>query len=137
MTRDRVYDYFINRDFNCAESILHALDDEYQLGIPVDGYKLVGGFGGGMGCGRACGALCGGCSALSYLLIQERAHVSPELKETVAEFAERFAQAFGSDACGELVKTYKKEDTRCLELICMAADIADECFGKVNQEKNM
>lgn len=133
MTRDRVYDYFINKDFNCAESILHALDDQYRLGISPDGYKLVGGFGGGMGCGKACGALCGGCSGLSYLLIQERAHATPELKERVAEFAQRFVEAFGSDACEELAKTYKKEDTRCLELICMAADIADACFGKVKQ----
>lgn len=57
MTRDRVYDYFINKDFNCTEAMLHALDDEYQLGIPFEGYKLMGGFGGGMGCGRVCGAL--------------------------------------------------------------------------------
>ncbi len=99
------------------------------------GISWVGGFGGGMGCGRACGALCGGCCALSFYLIDERAHATPELKETVAEFARRFAEAFGSDACGELVKTYKKDDTRCLDLICMAADIADQCFGSLNQEK--
>ena len=60
MTRDRIYGYFIEKDNNCAETMLRALNDEYQLGIPDDSVKLVGGFGGGMGCGKACGALCGG-----------------------------------------------------------------------------
>lgn len=132
MTRDRIYDYFINRDYNCAESILHALNDEYGLGITEEGFKLIGGFGGGMACGRACGALCGGCAALSSRLIREKAHVTPELKDTVSGFAEQFVSRFGSDACGELVKTYKKEDVRCLELISMAADLADQCFGQLS-----
>ena len=42
---------------------------------------------------------------------------------------------FGSDACCELVKTYKKEDTRCLDMICMAADIADACLRELYQKK--
>ena len=87
MTRDRIYGYFIEKDNNCAETMLRALNDEYQLGIPDDSVKLVGGFGGGMGCGKACGALCGGCSAISYRLIKERAHATPELKPAVAAFA--------------------------------------------------
>ena len=55
MTRDRIYEYFIEKDNNCAEAMLRALNDEYCLGIPDDSVKLVGGFGGGMGCGKACG----------------------------------------------------------------------------------
>ena len=53
MTRDRIYEYFIEKDNNCAEAMLRALNDEYCLGIPEDSVKLVGGFGGGMGCGKA------------------------------------------------------------------------------------
>ena len=52
MTRDRIYEYFIEKDNNCAEAMLRALNDEYCLGIPDDSVKLVGGFGGGMGCGK-------------------------------------------------------------------------------------
>ena len=88
-----------------------------------------------MGCGKACGALCGGCSAISYRLIHVRAHATPELKPAVAAFAEEFVERFGSDACCELVKTYKKEDTRCLDMICMAADIADACFERIISEE--
>ena len=122
MTRDRIYEYFIEKDNNCAEAMLRALNDEYCLGIPDDSVKLVGGFGGGMGCGKACGALCGGCSAISYRLIHERAHATPELKPAVAAFAEEFVERFGSDAC-------------CLDMICMAADIADACFERIISEE--
>ena len=45
MTRDRIYEYFIEKDNNCAEAMLRALNDEYCLGIPDDSVKLVGGFG--------------------------------------------------------------------------------------------
>lgn len=136
MTRDRIYDYFISKDYNCAEAILHALDDEYHLGVPREAFKLVGGFGGGMACGRACGALCGGCAAISFRLIEERAHATPELKAEVSAFAEKFVDRFGSDACSELVKTYKKEGTRCLDMIRMAADLADECFAGMEEGEN-
>ena len=70
-----------------------------------------------------------------YRLIHERAHATPELKPAVAAFAEEFVERFGSDACCELVKTYKKEDTRCLDMICMAADIADACFERIISEE--
>ena len=49
MTRDRIYEYFIEKDNNCAEAMLRALNDEYCLGIPDDSVKLVGGFGGDAG----------------------------------------------------------------------------------------
>ena len=50
MTRDRIYEYFIEKDNNCAEAMLRALNDEYCLGIPEDSVKLVGGFGGSLNC---------------------------------------------------------------------------------------
>ena len=52
MTRDRIYGYFIEKDNNCAETMLRALNDEYQLGIPDDSVKLVGGFEGEWAAGR-------------------------------------------------------------------------------------
>ena len=134
MTRERIYDYFINKDFNCAEAILHALNDEYSLGIPKEAFRLIGGFGGGMTCGKNCGALCGGCAALGWSLISERAHATPELKDFVSLFATEFTHRFGSDRCDELTPTYKQEDVRCLHLIEEAADLADEVFEKLEKK---
>lgn len=47
MLRDRIENLFIDQDYNCAESMLHAANDEYGLGIDKDAFKLVGGYGGG------------------------------------------------------------------------------------------
>ena len=131
MIKDRLYEYFITKDFNCAEAILHAINDEYQLGIPDNSFRLIGGFGGGMGCGKNCGALCGCCAAISWILISERAHTTPDLKETVARFAQKFTERFGSDSCNELTPIYKREDVRCLHLLEDTAELADEIFSKI------
>lgn len=131
MTKDKIYEYFINKDFNCAEAMLHAINDEYNLEIPEDSFRLIGGFGGGMACGKNCGALCGCCAAISWVLIKERAHVTPDLKETVAEFATEFTEHFGSDSCDELSPIYKREDVRCLQLLEETAQLADERLSKI------
>ena len=132
MTKERIYAYFINRDFNCAESMLHALNDEYDLQIPDHAFKLIGGFGGGMACGKNCGALCGGCAALGWAMIQDRAHTTPGLREAAAEYAVKFTRHFGSDRCDCLSPVYKKPDTRCLQLLEQAADIFDQVWGGIN-----
>ena len=50
MMEERLYDYFITRDYNCAETILRAANDQYGLGLREQDFKLVSAFGGGMGC---------------------------------------------------------------------------------------
>lgn len=132
MTKERIYDYFINKDFNCAESMLHALNDEYDLQIPDHAFKLIGGFSGGMACGKNCGALCGGCAALGWAMIQDRAHTTPGLREAAAEYAVKFTRHFGSDRCDCLSPVYKKPDNRCLQLLEQAADIFDQVWGGIN-----
>lgn len=131
MLRDRMYDYYIVKDFNCAESTLHAINDEYGLGIPDETYKLVGGFGGGMGCGNACGALCSCMAALGMFTIKGRAHATPDFKNTCANLVQRFRDRLGNTVCDELTKKYKKEKTRCLDTILLAADVFEEYVKEV------
>lgn len=122
MLRDRVREYYLGKDNNCAETTLHAIDDEYRLGLPEEAFRLIGGFGGGMGCGKTCGALCACVAALGKMTVTERAHATPEFKEHCAALVERFTQALGSTECSELTLKYKKEETRCLDTVLLAAD---------------
>ena len=64
MLRDNVKKYYLEQDYNCAETILRCIDEEYGIGLTEDDFKLVSAFGGGMGCGSSCGALCGAMAAL-------------------------------------------------------------------------
>lgn len=123
MLRDHVKEYYLNDDFNCAETTLRCINDVYQLGLEEDDFKLVSGFGAGMGCGNACGALCGGIAALGRLLVNQRAHNTADFKEICAAYVEKFREQLGDTMCDELVKKYKKEDVRCLETVEKAADL--------------
>lgn len=126
MLRDRVRDYYLVKDNNCAETILHAINDEYQLNIPEESFKLIGGFGAGLGCGKTCGALCGCIAALGRMTLSERAHATPDFKEHCAALVEKFNEKLGDTECSALTEKYKKEDTRCLDTVLMAADVFEE-----------
>lgn len=77
MLRETAKKYYLEQNYNCAESVLRAANEEYGLGLDEGALKLMAGFGGGMGCGGVCGALSGGIAALSKLRVSDRAHTTP------------------------------------------------------------
>ena len=129
MLRDNVKKYYLEQDYNCAETILRCIDEEYGIGLTEDDFKLVSAFGGGMGCGSSCGALCGAMAALGRLTVNTRAHATDGFKDTCADLVEAFRNKLGNTDCSELVKTYKKDDVRCLETVCLAADVFEEFYN--------
>ena len=128
MLRDKVKKYFLDEGRNCAESMLMAASEEYGLGLGESEIELMRGFGGGMGAGITCGAISGSVAALSKLICvkvdKDTAH------EVTGGFIGEFEKRFGSTLCDALVPTYKKEDTRCYELLLMVADLLDETLDK-------
>lgn len=133
MLKEKALSYFLEQDYNCAESTLHALNDEYKLGLTKEDIKLVSGFGGGCGCGIVCGALAGGIAALGRLTVPERAHATPGFKESCGEYCAAFAAKLGSTECRELKPRYFREDVRCAAVIEAAA----ECFEAFTAEKGI
>lgn len=129
MLRDRIKGYYLDQDYNCAESLLRAANDEYSLNIPAESFKLIGGFGAGMGCGKTCGVLCSGISAIGQQRINGRAHATEGLKEICTDYVNKFLQVFGSMECDDLVKKYKREDVRCLETVLIAADVLEKIMA--------
>ena len=131
MLRDRVKEYYLEKDYNCAETTLHCINDEYGLGLTDEQIKLASGFGAGMGCGQTCGVLCAGIAALGKLLVDQRAHNTEGFGDICAAYVGAFQAKLGSLACEELVKTYKKEETRCLETVLLAADLFEDYFARL------
>lgn len=129
MLRDNVKKYYLEQDYNCAETILRCIDEEYGIGLTEDDFKLVSAFGGGMGCGSSCGALCGAMAALGRLTVKTRAHATDGFKDTCADLVDEFRKKLGNTDCSELVKVYKKDDVRCLETVCLAADVFEEFYN--------
>lgn len=118
--------YYLEGNYNCAEAVLRAANDAYALGLSQDALRLAGGFGGGMGAGETCGALSGAIMALSALLIEDRAHVTPDFRETCAAFLARFGEAFGSLVCRDIKPRCVREGCRCLEAVLRAAALLED-----------
>lgn len=126
MMKDRIYDYFMTRDYNCAESILRAANDEYGLGLREQDFKLVSAFGGGLGCEKTCGALCGALAVIGCVKVTDRAHATENFKELCSGFVQKFEADLGSIDCDVLKLKYRDEETRCLKTVVLAADALDE-----------
>lgn len=132
MLREKVYHYFIEKNFNCAETLIWAANDEYKLGLNSESIKLIGGFGGGMGCGNTCGALAGSVAAIGKILVGSTMPDAPSVRDTCAKLVENFEAKLGSTMCDELVKKYKRDDgTRCLMTVELAADVLDELVSSL------
>ena len=60
--------YYREKGFNCAETVLCAANDAWDLHLEPAVIRTMGGFGGGMGTRNVCGAVSGGIAALSGLI---------------------------------------------------------------------
>lgn len=129
MLKQRAERYSLEGDYNCAEAILRAANDEFRLGLDDKALKLMGGYGGGLGCGETCGALCGALAAVSAAPIDARAHATPGFKDVCAGFVTRFREAFGSIDCRDIRERFVREDRRCADTVDIAAELLEEYLG--------
>ena len=121
-----IQELFLEKDYNCAETVLLWANERYGLRVAPEDVALVSGFGGGLGCGETCGALLGALAALSLALVKERAHATPAFREACAELVDRFRADLGSIQCTELKEKYRRPDVRCLHVVERAAAVLDQ-----------
>ncbi len=126
MLKERAYDYYENKDCNCAEAVIRAANDEYDLGINEQGLRSFGGFGAGMYCGSVCGAISGALGAISAREIKTCAHqtqaLGPKCKAMMNGFKERFGSAF----CTKVKADHGHPERRCGDVVMGAAEILEE-----------
>ena len=131
---ERVKEYYLGENFNCAESVLRAANDEYGLGLDEKALVTAGGFGGGIGAGSSCGALCGAIQALGAKLISEgRAADCPGFREKCAAYYYAFEEALGSSECRELGPKYKNGETRCYAVVEKAYELLKEMLDETEK----
>ena len=121
MREDILKKYYLEKNFNCAESVLRTANEEYKLGLDERALCTAGGFGGGMGCGSSCGALCGAIQALGAAMLSGRAADCPGFREKCAAYCREFEKTFGSTLCSDLKPVHKKE--KCYEVVGKAYEL--------------
>lgn len=127
MLADVAQRYYLEGDYNCAETVLLAANEVYQLGLDPDTcYRLVSAFGAGMGCGVVCGALSGAMAVLGQVAVNGRAHTTEGFRDLCAGFVRRFDKALGGRDCAVLKPKLFDRQTRCLTTVRMACDVLEE-----------
>jgi len=119
-------------DYNCAETMLYAANEYYELNLSKDAFKTMSGFGGGMAVGNTCGVITGCLAALGVMFTDEKSHESDKLKKLSRKFHIAFAKRFGFTDCPLLKELHKTEEKRCSDMIIAAAEIMEEvvAYGK-------
>lgn len=127
MLRDTASKYYnLGYDLNCAETILYAANEEYNLGLSHETLKAVAGFGGGMAVEEACGAATGAVAVIGIMFTNQRAHESNRIKMLVGEFMKAFNEKLGTYSCRQLKDRYRTENERCSRMILDASDVLEE-----------
>ena len=68
MLKEQAARWYLN-GYNCAECIIHAANEQWQLGMSEADMRMVSGFGGGMQCGDVCGALSAAICVISRMAV--------------------------------------------------------------------
>ena len=117
-------------DFNCAETIMYAANEEYNLNLDKKTLKTMGGFGGGMAVEDVCGAMTGSIAIIGILFVKEKSHESDKIKNITREFIKSFDEKLGTKNCKTLKEKYRNDDARCFKMIETAAEILDEIIKR-------
>lgn len=127
MLLEKVRKYYSDKyDLNCAETIIYAANEEYNLNLSRETLKTMAAFGGGMGIESVCGAATGALAVLGIIFTQQRAHESTRVKELAKEFMESFEEQLGTNNCKELKSKYRNDEIGCSKMIELAAVILDD-----------
>lgn len=135
MLVDRVIKYYDKEyDLNCAECMLVAANEEYNLNISKQTLMAMASFGGGMTIGSVCGAITGSIAALGIMFTTERGHQSPQVKVMTSKFMNEYYKRMGSLDCLPLKEKYYEQGVpRCTKMMITAAEVLDEIVKEYSE----
>ena len=137
MLMDKINKYYTKEyDLNCAEILIYAANDEYNMNLKSETLKTMSSFGGGMSIESVCGAITGSLAVIGILFTKEKAHEGDRVKNLSQELFQIFDTKLAAINCAELKAKYKKEDIGCRVMIETAAEILDEIVIRELQVNN-
>ncbi|MDD6022920.1 MAG: C-GCAxxG-C-C family (seleno)protein [Oscillospiraceae bacterium] len=118
------------QDYNCAETIIRAANEYYNLGLHERDMIMQAGFGGGIQTASTCGALLSAVSVLSLKYVETRAHESKDIQPVVFLLTKKFKERYGSTLCKDVKPQSFDKVVRCLNTVTTACDILEETLAE-------
>lgn len=130
MLKDLLSKYYFEQNYNCAESIIRAGNEYYNLGLHDKDMIMVAAYGAGIQCGNTCGAVLAGVSILSLKYVEVKAHESEDIHAVVVLLMRKFKEKYGSTLCKDIKPQSFKPEYRCQKTIEIACDIIEEVIAE-------
>lgn len=135
MLKDVAQKYYFAENFNCAETIVRAANEYYDLGLHSEDMKLVAGFGAGCQTGGPCGAYLSAISILSMKYVALRAHESADIRPVSIKLTQKFKGKYSSILCRDIKMQSFQPQVRCLYTVEAACDALEETIAEYEAAK--
>ena len=136
MLKDIYAKYYFEGNYNCAETIIRAANEYYELGLHDRDMIMVGAYGAGIQCGNTCGAILSAAAVLSMKYVEAKAHESEEIRPVVMKLMRKFQAKYGSTLCKDIKPQSFKPEYRCRMTIEASCDILEETISEFEAERN-
>ena len=122
-----VAEKYYAQGYNCAESIIRAGNEVYDLHLHDRDMVMTAAFGGGFHIGDVCGALSGAACVISARYIEKKAH---DQKDVIRPLTQKLVIAFqkrmGSRLCAQIKPVFHKPELKCRNTVAVAAQVLEE-----------
>ncbi|MCR4595793.1 MAG: C-GCAxxG-C-C family protein [Lachnospiraceae bacterium] len=128
--------YYYDQNYNCAETMIRAGNEYYELGLHDRDMIAFGGFGAGIQTGNTCGAILSAVSILSMRYVEQKAHESADIRPVTTALIRKFNERYGSVLCKDIKPQSFQPDIRCKHTIETACDIIEQVIAEYDREKS-
>ena len=128
--------YYFEGNYNCAECIIRAANDVYELGLHDHDMKLMGVYGAGIQCGNTCGAVLATAAVLSMKYVEAKAHESADIKPVTVLLLRKFKERYGSTLCKDIKPQSFKPEYRCKMTVETAIDILEATIAEYEEKRS-
>lgn len=135
MLKDLLGKYYFDQNYNCAETIVRAGNEYYDLGLHDKDMIMVAAFGAGIQSGNTCGAVLASASILSMKYVEARAHESEDIRPVVMQMMRKFKEKYSSTLCKDIKPQSFKPEYRCQKTIENACDILEDVIGEYEKSR--
>lgn len=135
MLKDCIAKYYFEQNYNCAETILRAANEYYDLQLHDRDMIMVGAYGAGIQTGNTCGAVLAAAAVLSIKYVEAKAHESEDIKPVVQKMLRKFKEKYSSTLCKDIKPQSFKPEYRCRMTVETACDILEETINEYENEK--
>jgi len=119
--------------YNCAETLLGACNERYNLELDNKTLKAIVPFGAGFYSEKACGLLTAGIASLGIMYAQEKPTLNEKVQQMTKQWVKAFEEEFGDTNCAQVKAVHKDEVKKCELVMARAAELFEEvvCQGEL------